>query len=221
MTPGWSFTVSAQPLKLAVRPPIDPTRPIGCAQHAGGHPLRRPLQHVDDKRPADALTVEVALVDAQMVEHREMVVCVVVPASSLSVIGARRTSASGIALIHDDDAVVLRPFGDRVDRRHRLAPHTAIVERRPAGAKVRIGKPLPSAPRNGCERRDDRCSGISGVPFAAGVGATIANAPAPRQRSSASAHFVCADATSTGDSRYRLGKSCFNAATLGRSLIAI
>ena len=78
------------------------------------------LQHVEDERAADALTVKVAAVDPQMVEHRDVVGGVAIPAVLCGDRGARL--AAGIALIHRDDAVFVGELGGGVDRRRRLAP---------------------------------------------------------------------------------------------------
>src|SRR5262249_34976763 len=55
------------------------------------------------------------------VKHRDVVGGVVVP----TVLGAdwRARLSPGVALIHDDHAEILGEIGDRVYRRHRLAPH--------------------------------------------------------------------------------------------------
>src|SRR5208283_4828721 len=68
-----------------------------------------------------ALAVEMAFVDAQMVEQREMIVGIAVPI----VLGGDRRArlAAGVALIHRDDAVFAGELDGRVDRRRGLAPN--------------------------------------------------------------------------------------------------
>jgi hypothetical protein len=79
------------------------------------------LEHVHDERPADALTVKMAAVDAQTVEQRDVVAGVRVPA----VLGVDRGArlAAGVALIHRNDAESVGELGRRIDRRGGLAPH--------------------------------------------------------------------------------------------------
>ena len=62
-----------------------------------------------------------APVDAQMIEQRDMVGGVGVPAVLRR--DRRARLAAGIALIHRDDAELAGEFGRRVDRRRGLAPH--------------------------------------------------------------------------------------------------
>ena len=74
-----------------------------------------------DYLPADALAEEMAPVDAQVVEHGDVVGGVGVPAVLR---GDRRARlAAGIALIHRDHAEIRGELGGRVDRSGGLAPH--------------------------------------------------------------------------------------------------
>src|SRR4029453_7423409 len=73
-----------------------------------------------DERPADALAVQVALLDAQVIEHGDVVGRVRVPAVARAAGTAR--PAAGVALIHHDHAEVSGKLGDRVHRCGRPAP---------------------------------------------------------------------------------------------------
>src|SRR5204863_6177931 len=74
-----------------------------------------------DERAADALAVEVAAVDTQMVEEGDVVGSVAVPAVLRGDRGPRL--AAGVALIHRNDAEFVGELGRRVDRRRGLAPY--------------------------------------------------------------------------------------------------
>jgi len=73
-------------------------------KHGALRALGLVLDQVEDERPADALAVEVTAVEAQMVEHGNVVVGVGVPIILRAHRGARL--AARIALVHRDDAVV-------------------------------------------------------------------------------------------------------------------
>src|SRR6202041_811565 len=79
------------------------------------------LKEVQNKRSTNALTVEMAALDAQMIEQRDVVGSVGVPVVSRGDRGVRL--AAGIALVHRDDAVLAREFGGGVDWRRGLAPN--------------------------------------------------------------------------------------------------
>jgi hypothetical protein len=89
-------------------------------QHGALHALGLLLDQVEDERPADALAVEMTAIDAQMVEERDVVGGVAIPAVLRGDRGARL--AAGIALVHRDDAELVGELGGRVDRRRGLAP---------------------------------------------------------------------------------------------------
>src|SRR6516165_9636247 len=87
------------------RPCIKPRRATGhhwadaadrLRQYCGLYALGVMLEHVHDERPADALTVEMAAVDTQAVEQRDVVGRVRVPAVLRGDRGTRL--AAGVAL---------------------------------------------------------------------------------------------------------------------------
>ena len=90
-------------------------------QHGALDALGLRLDQVPDERPADALAVQVAPVDAQMVEEGDVVGGVAAPA----ILRGDRSAglAARIALIHRDDTEFVGEFGGRVDRRQGLAPN--------------------------------------------------------------------------------------------------
>jgi len=96
----------------------------------------------DDERAADALAVEVALVDPQMVKHRDVIGGVVVP----MVIRGDRCARLAAAL-RWSIAMTRKSLANSVVGLIGAEgwPHTAITERSPAGAKVKIGKPWPNS----------------------------------------------------------------------------
>ena len=74
--------------------------PDALRNHGTGDALRLGLQHAENEGPTDALAIQVALVDPQVVEQGDVVGKVAVPA----VLGGDGCAglAAGIALIHRD-----------------------------------------------------------------------------------------------------------------------
>jgi hypothetical protein len=90
-------------------------------QHGALDALGLGLDQIQDERPADALTVEMTAVDAQVVEEGDVVGGIAVPAILR---GDRRARlAAGVALVHRDDAELVGELDCRVDRRRGLAPN--------------------------------------------------------------------------------------------------
>ena len=79
------------------------------------------VDQAHDERAADALAVEVAALDLQVVEHRDVVRRIRVPAVLRR--DRRARLAAGVALVHHDHAIVRRKFRHRVDGRGRRTPH--------------------------------------------------------------------------------------------------
>jgi hypothetical protein len=67
-----------EPRRPGRRHRADP--PDRLRQNRGGHALRLFLQQVQDERAADALAIQVTPIDPQMIEQRDMVFRVTVPA---------------------------------------------------------------------------------------------------------------------------------------------
>src|SRR5262249_35087310 len=91
----------------------------------------------------NALAIEVAAVDAQMVEQSDVVGGVSVPAVLRGDRSARL--AAGIALIHRDHPVVSRPLGGGIDRRRSLTPdrdHRSQPRRRESQDREALAKLL-------------------------------------------------------------------------------
>jgi len=153
------------------RPPVEPRGAAGrpgadapdrLRQHGAGDALRLSLEHVQDERPADALTVEMAPVDAEVVEEGDVIGGVAVPAVLRGDRGAGL--AAGVALIHRDHAEVRRPLGGGVDRRGGLAPH--LDHRLQArGREGEDGEALAELLVSRCERRGGQSSACR-YPFA-------------------------------------------------------
>ena len=94
--------------------------PDGLRNHGRGDALGLSLQHAENKRPTDALAIQVALVDPQVVEEGNMIGQVAVPAV-LS--GNGRTGlATGVTLIHGDHPEIAGELFRRVHRRGGTAP---------------------------------------------------------------------------------------------------
>ena len=87
---------------------------MGWASHSAGNTLGLGLQQAHDEGATDALAVQVALVDPQVVEQGDVVGSVGMPAV-LGGDGSVRPAA-GVALIHGDHPEVR---GERSDRVHR------------------------------------------------------------------------------------------------------
>ena len=114
--------------------------PDGLRDHGARDALGLGLQQAHDEGPADALAVQVAALDAQVVEQGDVVGGVGVPAVLCG--DGRARPAAGIALIHHDHAVVRRELGDRVHGCGGAAPD--VDRRLQARRREREdGEPLP------------------------------------------------------------------------------
>jgi hypothetical protein len=92
----------------------------GLSDYGAGDALGLQLQQLEDKRTANTLAEQVAFLDAEVIEQRDVVGRIAVPAIRR---GDRRVRlAAGVALIHDDDAEVGPEDLDRVDRGRRSVP---------------------------------------------------------------------------------------------------
>src|SRR3989442_13417996 len=113
--------------------------PDGLREHGGRDALGLGLQQAHDEGPTDALAIQVAPVDAQVVEQGDVVGGVGVPA----VLRADWSAglAAGIALIHRDHPVVRRELGGGVHGSGGAAPD--FDDRLQARGREREdGKPL-------------------------------------------------------------------------------
>ena len=92
----------------------------GLREHGGRDALRLSLQQAHDEGSADALAVQMAPVDAQMIQHGDVIGRVGVPA----VLRGDGTAGptAGVALIHRDHAEIWGELGDGVHGRGGAAP---------------------------------------------------------------------------------------------------
>jgi len=82
-------------------------------QHRRRHAFRRGLYEPHTVRPADTHAGHVKAIDAEVIHQRELIFCIHRPTVSRP---NRRGRVAGVALIHGNDAIVVRELGNRVPR---------------------------------------------------------------------------------------------------------